>query len=229
MRPSNPLRPAVLVAADVAVCIALWPEVARTWAWLRAPRQWVAAAGWDLAATHLAAAALWCALVWLGVGLAAALAASLPGAVGSAATAVARVALPRIALRVVAGTIGAGTVLAPTAAHAADPPPVMPMSTPTPAVAAPTLPGLGTVIGSPAPAPGRPPAAQPSPDAGSTVVVRPGDSLWSIAVAALPAGAPQHRIAFAVAECYRANTAVIGSDPDLLRPGQIIRLPWERA
>lgn len=61
-----------------------------------------------------------------------------------------------------------------------------------------------------------------------THVVRPGESLWSIAAQALAsagrdASAPS--VAAAWPAWYRANEAVIGSDPDLIRPGQVLSTP----
>ena len=56
--------------------------------------------------------------------------------------------------------------------------------------------------------------------AGHVVVVEPGDSLWRIARAALPADAPEAEVADTVAHLYGANRRTIGPDPDLLRPGQ---------
>ncbi len=59
-------------------------------------------------------------------------------------------------------------------------------------------------------------------------VVRPGESLWSIAAHAL-ASAERDTSASSVAAAwpawYRANEAVIGSDPDLIRPGQVLSAP----
>jgi len=56
-------------------------------------------------------------------------------------------------------------------------------------------------------------------------VVAPGESLWSIAAATLPAEAPPARIADASAAWYDANRATIGPDPDLIHPGQDLTAP----
>jgi nucleoid-associated protein YgaU len=61
-------------------------------------------------------------------------------------------------------------------------------------------------------------------------VVRPGDSLWSISAASLKsrtaAQTTSHDdIARAWPRWYAANRAVIGADPDLLRPGQHLQSP----
>jgi hypothetical protein len=55
------------------------------------------------------------------------------------------------------------------------------------------------------------------------VIVRPGDSLWSIAAENLPSGATTAQIDAAWREWYRANRDVIGDDPNLIRPGQHLK------
>ena len=71
----------------------------------------------------------------------------------------------------------------------------------------------------------------PGPTAGgahqvdTSVVVLRGDSLWSIAARSLPAGADDATIDRTWRAWYSANTSVIGSDPDLLLPGQILQPP----
>jgi nucleoid-associated protein YgaU len=63
------------------------------------------------------------------------------------------------------------------------------------------------------------------------VVVRPGDTLWAIAreqvlrttsAARAPSAAT---VAAAVARLHAANRDVIGRDPDLIRPGQHLKIP----
>ena len=56
--------------------------------------------------------------------------------------------------------------------------------------------------------------------------VRPGESLWSIAGDAL-ATDEGRRIAFYWPRIYRANRRIVGSNPDLIYPGQQLRLPPE--
>jgi nucleoid-associated protein YgaU len=56
--------------------------------------------------------------------------------------------------------------------------------------------------------------------------VRPGESLWSIAGDAL-ATDDGRRIALYWPRIYRANRPIVGSNPDLIYPGQELRLPPE--
>ena len=65
----------------------------------------------------------------------------------------------------------------------------------------------------------------PSPLGDAVVVVRPGDTLWGLAKAELPPEADDTAVAHRVREIHRANRAVIGGDPDLIRPHQRLRMP----
>lgn len=58
-----------------------------------------------------------------------------------------------------------------------------------------------------------------------THVVRPGDSLWSIAARDLPRGSSEEAIARRWHAIYAANRRRIGPDPDLIVPGQQLHLP----
>lgn len=60
--------------------------------------------------------------------------------------------------------------------------------------------------------------------AGQHVVVR-GDTLWDIAAANLPDGASNADIARETQRWYQANRQVIGENPDLILPGQILQAP----
>ena len=59
----------------------------------------------------------------------------------------------------------------------------------------------------------------------SHVVVRPGDSLWSITADLLPAGAPDRAIDAGWRALHAANRVLLGPDPDLVRPGTRLALP----
>ena len=62
------------------------------------------------------------------------------------------------------------------------------------------------------------------PSAGDHIV-RSGDTLWSIAAAHLLPGADDAAIARAWPAWYSANVGTVGSDPNLLKPGQVLRPP----
>ena len=67
------------------------------------------------------------------------------------------------------------------------------------------------------------PRASAVPD--EVVTVRRGDSLWSLVARHLGPRASDRQIAMAWPEWYAANVDVIGPDPDLIRPGQQLRIP----
>ena len=69
----------------------------------------------------------------------------------------------------------------------------------------------------------RAPAAGRVVDEG--VVVRRGDSLWSITGRYLGPSATADEIAREWPRWHEANRDVIGADPDLIQPGQVLRPP----
>ena len=83
----------------------------------------------------------------------------------------------------------------------------------------------------PAPAPVDARSLAPSPRRGqepsarAEVTVRSGDSLWSLCAAELGPLASDVDIALAWPRLYQANRDVIGADPGLLFPGQVLRMP----
>jgi nucleoid-associated protein YgaU len=173
--------------------------------------------------------------LWTAIGLLAALGVELPGLAGRSCRHVARIMLPRVAYRVLAGAAGVGVLLTPALANAAPstPPPVAAAaSTPTPTW--PTgsdLPSPGWPVGAAAVAPPTDPA-RPVPPAGpahrsgpSSVLVRPGQSLWRIAAEHLPPHASDAQIAAAWPHWYAANRTTVGPDPGRLAPGQVLHAP----
>lgn len=58
-----------------------------------------------------------------------------------------------------------------------------------------------------------------------TVLVRPGDSLWAIAARTLGPRSSAADVASYWHRVHALNAATIGSDPDLVQPGQRLRLP----
>ncbi|WP_323791208.1 LysM domain-containing protein [Nocardioides sp.] len=61
----------------------------------------------------------------------------------------------------------------------------------------------------------------------ATYTVRPGDSLWRIAEHLLGPSPTPNEVATLVHHLYATNRAVIGVDPDLIRPGHQLRTPLE--
>ncbi|MDR7086233.1 hypothetical protein J2X11_001072 [Aeromicrobium panaciterrae] len=74
--------------------------------------------------------------------------------------------------------------------------------------------------------PDRPVTSAPSHP---SVVVRPGDTLWTIAARSLPPEATNSVIATACARWYVTNRAVIGDDPNLIHPLQRLTPPAKDA
>ncbi|WP_077490058.1 LysM peptidoglycan-binding domain-containing protein [Sinomonas mesophila] len=95
-----------------------------------------------------------------------------------------------------------------------------------PAVPEPVVPEAAWIPEAPPPATG-PLVRQPMRAAAvpGAVEVRPGDSLWSIVARQLGPGATDLDIAEAWPRWYAANASVIGTDPDLVRPGQLLVPP----
>ena len=62
-------------------------------------------------------------------------------------------------------------------------------------------------------------------DSSAGVTVLPGDTLWSVAQHHLPPDATDQEIDTAWRAWYSANVQVIGADPDLIQPGQLLLPP----
>lgn len=106
----------------------------------------------------------------------------------------------------------------------------------TPAPSGTTVPGgaKATPPRAAEPAPGSTTPTTPTPSAPQAEVeplqrqvhqVVPGDNLWDIVEAALGPRASNAEVAVAVEELYALNRDVIGDDPDLILPGQVLELP----
>jgi hypothetical protein len=103
------------------------------------------------------------------------------------------------------------------------------------ALAAPAVAAAATADDSgPLPSPGGacPPSVTglPLPDLPSsprapTIAVHYGESLWSIAASELPQQAPSSAVAAQAAHLYTANRRIIGTNPDLIFPGQRLHAP----
>ncbi|WP_182111716.1 LysM peptidoglycan-binding domain-containing protein [Actinotalea sp. JY-7876] len=190
----------------------------------------------------LAGGALAAAVLALGCGL---LVVSLASqALGRRAATVERLGsrlTPAILRRVLA--VGVGGVLVATPAAAATGGPSDPGTdlgwTVTTSVAEPApAPGSSPIASAPtgaAPVPAAaapltaaalvPAAPEPSAVAAPVHVVAPGDTLWAIARDHLPAGSSAADVAAAWPAWHAANTDVVGTDPDLIHPGQHLRAP----
>lgn len=182
-------------------------------------------AGADAVVLRAVGLLVWLVWAWGVTGVVLTAGSALPGVAGTLARVLLHVVLPAGARRAASialgigiglnGTVVAGTVLAGpavaavpvTAPAAADPgAPEWPTATPT-APAAPDWPA--------------------SPAGRDHVVVR-GDCLWRIAEAALPTGGGRPtdaEVAAAVRAWWSANAAVIGPDPNLVLPGQVLHAP----
>ena len=110
-----------------------------------------------------------------------------------------------------------GLLLTGVPAHAA-PRPAPPLPVPARPVAGATA-GTGAEAGARASQPG---ASRPT---GRAVVVRRGDTLWGLAEERLPPDATAQVVADGVRAWHAHNRAVIGADPDLIRPGQRLLAP----
>ncbi|MGY3567547.1 LysM peptidoglycan-binding domain-containing protein [Sinomonas sp. RB5] len=143
---------------------------------------------------------------------------------------------PAFMRRLAMAMLGLGLVAVP-AAHAdslpdpawrpaASGPAAAVQGTPASAPVAPPAPEAGWVPAAPPTDPG-PLVQQPlrPPAHTSQVEVRPGDSLWTIVARHLGAGATDLDIAQAWPSWYEANAGIIGGNPDLIRPGQILVPP----
>ena len=182
-----------------------------------------------LAAAGLAAWGVW---AWGALGLALTAGSALPGVLGHAARALTGVVLPRAARRSAALGLGiglgvagplAGTTLVVVSATSA-----AAGTTSTPVPDWPEAPGAAAAsVPGPDPVPALPDWPAP-PAAGDHVVVR-GDCLWDIAAAHLSGQlgrtASAAETARATSAWWAANAAVIGPDPDVLLPGQVLRPP----
>jgi hypothetical protein len=231
-----------VAVGDGVLLGAVRPRFAPALAVLAHPHAALARSGADGALLPVLSALVWSAAAWLGLGLLAAAASGLPGLAGRAGALVARLLLPRAARAVLAGSAGLGVLLAPVAAGAAPAPhpapapaatppaPAWPVPSSTSAARTPPAWPVARSSAPPSPAASAPPASTASPErasrpAGDRVTVRPGDSLWAITARRLGSRATPARVAAEWPRWFAANHAVIGDDPDLIRPGQELAPP----
>jgi nucleoid-associated protein YgaU len=209
---------AAAMAALAAALSALSPRPADLVAALVAPQATVDISGPDSVVLAGCAALAWLVWSWGTLGLGLTAAAALPGVLGTMAGAALRVLLPASARGAAAAALGVTLGLGSPWVAAA-----IPAVPPAPAAApVPDWPSAGDRAD---PVPDWPTTRPP---AGAHVVVR-GDCLWRIAesrVADAAGRSPTDReVLDAVQAWWSANAEVIGPDPDLLLPGQVLRPP----
>lgn len=174
----------------------------------------------------VAALAAWVLATWLLVVALLTVGERAGGALGAACRRVLPGVAPAVVRRGVALSLGLGVVLGGTGAASAATP-GDPVRSQVTAVA--TAASGGADLDWPLPGGGQPaaptPATPAAPSRAATVVVRPGDTLWGLARQHLPAPTTDAQVAVAWPSWWSANRAVIGDDPDLLRPGQQLDVP----
>jgi hypothetical protein len=204
------------------------------------PQELVDRSGADALVVSVVTALAWLCWAWGAMGLLLTAASTAPGVPGRLAGLLLGGLLPAGARRAAAIALGIGLSVAAPAVLA---PALAPLAVATAADLGALPPALDrsggpTNDGTPdwpgAPAPIDRTAAPPDPDwpgpaAGEHVVLR-GDCLWDIAAAWLHrqrADAPvsDGDVQRAVQGWWKANAEVIGADPDLLLPGQVLRPP----
>ncbi|TFV52298.1 LysM domain-containing protein [Blastococcus sp. TF02A-35] len=220
------------MAAVAALLVALSPSAGASVAALGRPQATADAAGADALVLHVVGLLAWAVWAWGAVGLALTAASALPGLAGGLASGVLRRVLPAGARQAAALALGIGLGVAPPVLATA-----VVWAAPAAAAAEEPVPGAGVPDWPGAPSPtvahaghdaGSLPDWPQAPVAGEHVVVR-GDCLWDIAERRLAdasgtAPAPAD-VARAVRAWWQANADVVGPDPDLLQPGQVLRPP----
>lgn len=177
------------------------------------------------------AAVLVVTAVWLVITLLATVVEALTGVGSAAVAAMTPVGVRRLVAVACGVALGGGSTLGATAATVVD-------GSPDRATVHAAGAGAGPARGAVLPRRVAPPlTGLPLPDrvlgrvplrtadrAPTTYLVHPGDSLWSVAAARLPA-ATATEVDAAWRQIYRANRNAVGDDPDLLLPGTTLRIP----
>ncbi len=183
----------------------------------------------DLLVLGCAVVTLAIVLRWL-LGFAVTLVAMLPGAIGVAARRGLRTLAPRMLIRLTSAVLGGAVVaslpgipaIASTPAQPAHSAAPRPSHLPDPGWRAASQPLARTDLSVPARITAGP-SSRPSDINGILVV--PGDTLWGLATDRLPSGSSNTAIDRSWRDWYAANRAVVGSDPDVIQPGQRLRPP----
>jgi nucleoid-associated protein YgaU len=226
------------MALIALVLAALTPDLPVMAGALGSPQRTADTVGTDALVVSSAGLLAWAVWAWGAVGLALTAATALPGVLGGAARLLQYVVLPAGARRSAAVALGIGLgVAAPLLGTATGLPVLTSAAAATSESAVPDWPAASpassaAVPALPSPAPQ---TAEVVPDwpagpdvSGAHVVVR-GDCLWHIATGHLldQLGRPPSdgEVATEVRAWWTANADVIGPDPDLLLPGQVLRPP----
>lgn len=187
---------------------------------------WIAGQRPDETIAAVAGLAAYAVVAWLSVGLLAAAAGRLPGAMGRRAQRVAEALTPVALRRLTAAAMGAALGLGGAAPAQADTDPAgldWPAATATATPATAAAPRAARASAVPPVPTGPTPRADRQP--ATEVTVRPGDCLWTIAAQHLPGAPTAAQIADSWPRWYEANRDVIGPEPDLVLPGQRLTPP----
>lgn len=234
-RPGASPRPVGAVCALLTLQLAATLAARRPAADLFADLATPGTVGFEAILIAAAGGAAWICLTWLTMGSVLLALAALPAWVGATCARIAQRTVPPVLRRAAGALLGATVLGVPTlcalpAAAATGPSQI------SAALAAPVTPSLdghptGTAAVDPTPLPDldRPaplrPAHKPASRSKQPVVVRSGDSLWSITARWLGPGASDAAVAARWRSWYATNRTVVGPDPDVLRPGQVLSPP----
>ena len=235
------LRVRVWSTGAVTATVLLGLDVALAAAALTRARQLLAPgpASLDDVVGLLAAATALALGGWLTASSTAAVLAHAPGRAGALAGRFAAAWAPLLSRRVAAALVGASVAgaLGPTTALAEEVAPFPGFSASAPVdTAQPSAPPMPPPAGWVPTRPTQRPVASPSlvtsgasPADRRTVVVHRGDTLWGLVAAHLGPDTTEAEVAAAWPRWYAANSSVIGADPDLLLPGQVLKIPTAAA
>lgn len=231
------LRPMAVLCALVAVELSATVAMTQALGNLAPDLDASGAVGFEAILAVAAGVAAWLCLTWLTVGAVLLTLAALPAAAGELCGRLAKQAVPPVLRRAAGAMLGASVLGVPTlgvlpAAAAGYP-------VPAPVVAAASV-GVPVDGSHPRPAsyapgplpsldrPAAPSARHRSPPRRNLprrVVVRAGDSLWTLAERSLGPRPSDAAVAVTWRRWYAANRTVIGPDPDLILPGQVLSPP----